>query len=144
MSNIWQISPSQRLKEWRSLRKQLDDIDDDLEVLNKLLDWWRTAPVTTRVIDPYNNEGWPDPWELIYNDLYDENVVTLGICYTLEYIDWPCTLQLIQCNEKNEVKLVIVVDDEHVINYNYGNIELIENIAHCDIIDSWESSDITR
>lgn len=143
--NHWQVSvsPRERLKLWRTMRQQLENIEDDVEVLNTLCEWWKNAPTSVRVIDPYDNKDWPDPWELIYNDQFDDNVIALGMCYTLELSGWPCTLQLIQCNKKNEIKLIINVDDEYILNYTYGQVDLVESVAHCEILHSWESSELT-
>jgi hypothetical protein len=141
--NQWQQEPTQRLKLWRRFRNDLNKLDDD-DALQQLTDWWKTAPVAARVIDPYDNTNWPDPWELIYNDQYDENTVTLGMCYTLQLIEWPCTLQLVQCNQKNEIKLILLVDDKHVLNYSYGMICDVSEISHCEILHSWESNELTR
>jgi hypothetical protein len=143
MENFWLRPPAQRLKDWRQFRKHLSELDDDDIVLEELVEWWKTVPISTRVIDPYDSKHWPDPWELLYNDEYDENVIALGMCYTLALIDWPCTLQLIQCNEKNEIKLVLVVDDIYVLNYTYNKIQPVANISHCEILHSWESSELT-
>ena len=142
--NHFQKNPSELLKIWRQFRNDLLNINDDDEVLNKLVEWWKNAPIKARALDPYEPKTWPDPWELLYNGDFDENSVALGMCYTLHYIDWPCTLQLIQCNEINEIKLIIIVDDEHVLNYSYGKIDHISDISHCEIKCSWESNTLTR
>ncbi len=140
--NVWQMSSDQRLKEWRVFRNEILEIDDDIKVLKLVADWWKLAPISTRAIDVYDDSTWPNPWDLIHKGELDENAIALGMCYTLQLIDWPCTLQLIQDNEQNEIKLIILVDDEHVLNYTYN--EVIDNttISHCSIINQWESSDL--
>jgi len=140
--NVWQMSSDQRLKEWRVFRNEILEIDDDIKVLKLVADWWKLAPISTRAIDVYDDSTWPNPWDLIHKGELDENAIALGMCYTLQLIDWPCTLQLIQDNKQNEIKLIILVDDEHVLNYTYN--EVIDNttISHCSIVNQWESSDL--
>ena len=144
MQNVWQESPNSRLKLWRKFRKDLSLIDDDDQVLHAIIDWWKGAPIESRILDCYNSDNWPDPWELIYNDKYDDNAVALGMCYTMDLIDWPCTLQLIQCNKKSEIKLILNIDDVYILNYTYGIINDIDDISHCEILQSWESNELTK
>lgn len=145
--NHWQLDPKELLKEWRRHRQELqslDDENDDIRCLEMITDWWKMAPIATRVIDPYNSEDWPDPWELLHNKEIDENVVALGMAYTLELIDWPCRLELIQDIEKNQIKLIVSVDDEHILNYSYGTVDSFGAISNCEILRSWESHELTR
>ena len=142
MNQVWQLAPEQRLKEWRKLRKEIENMDDDkcLDILNE---WWSSAPLSTRVIDPYDNDNWPDPWKLLHNGDLDENVIGLGMAYTLELIGWECDLLLVQSVEKGMLRLIIVVDDDKVLNYNHNEIVTIEVLDELEIIKKWESSELT-
>jgi hypothetical protein len=142
MNQVWQLAPEQRLKEWRKLRKQIEDMDDD-ECLDILNEWWSSAPLSSRVIDPYSNEHWPDPWKLLYNGDLDENVIGLGMAYTLELIGWECELLLVQSVEKGMLRLIIVVDEDKVLNYNHNEIATAEVLDDLEIIKKWESSELT-
>jgi hypothetical protein len=64
-SAIWQLMPKERLTEWKAFRTELNELDDisDEDFLQTLVDWWRLAPLSNRVIDPYSSEEWPNPWE---------------------------------------------------------------------------------
>ena len=142
MPNVWLESPQQKLKIWRKFRKELININDE-EVLQSVVDWWKSAPINSRVIDPYDNTDWPNPWDLLYTGDYDENVIALGMAYTLELIEWPCEVKLIQDRNKSEVKLIILVDDEYILNYTYGIINKLADISHCDILKSWDTEQLT-
>lgn len=143
IANVWLESPRERLKIWRNFRNELLNIDDEEEVLQAVVDWWKSAPINSRVIDLYDNEQWPNPWDLLYSGDYDENVITLGMAYTLDLIEWPCEVKLIQDSNKSEVKLIILVDDEYILSYTYGIINKLEDISHCDILKSWDTEQLT-
>jgi hypothetical protein len=141
--NHFQKSPRELLRDWRSFRKSLNDIDDDDQVLQLIVDWWKGAPISTRVIDPYDNKDWPGPWDLMHNNNFDENAIALGMAYTLQLIDWPCTICTIQDTKKSLLKMIILVDDLYILNYTYGEVENENKIRKSTILHSWESSELT-
>lgn len=140
--NHWQLAPSERLKEWRKFRKHLETLDDE-DCVAQIIDWWSTAPLSTRVIDPFDNTHWPDPWQLLYNGEYDENIISLGIAYTLELLDWECEVLLVQNTEKGFLNLVILVDDDYVLNYTYNKVEPSSVLSDVEILKKWDSSELT-
>ena len=139
---IWLQAPAERLKSWRRFRKSLEDLNDD-ECLEKLAQWWSSAPLSSRIIDPYDESHWPNPWDLIYNGEFDENAIGLGIAYCLELIDWECELLLVQSKEKSFVRLIILVDDEYVLNYTYNKVEPSSVLSDVEILKKWKSSELT-
>lgn len=142
--SFWLLSPDQRLRDWRKFRKELDTVNDDLQCLKNLVEWWKLAPVATRVVDPYDSNDWPDPWELLYNGNYDENVIAIGMAQTLELIDWPCELLLVQDTKKSFLGLIVSVDEEFILNYTYGIVEDYDQVMRdCEILRSWKSSELT-
>jgi hypothetical protein len=89
----------------------------------EVIEWWKYTPVSNRVIDAYDNSNWPDPWELLHKGDFDENAVALGIGYTLHLMGYPCDILLVQNREKHFLRLIVLVDEIHVLNYTYGVIE---------------------
>ena len=63
--------PTERLKKWRSFRQSIDkeNLEDSLQ---ELVDWFKTAPLSSRVIDVYDNTLWPI-LDLLYAGDMDEN-----------------------------------------------------------------------
>ena len=94
---------------WRTLRKEIQALDDLLPKLEVVMQFWKMAPISVRAIDPYNEGTWPNPWDLLHINEYDENVVSLGIAYTLHYSDIPCRILLVQSVEKSEIKLIVLL-----------------------------------
>jgi|TARA_B110000503_G_C7153199_1_gene416107 hypothetical protein len=145
-SAIWQLMPKERLAEWKAFRTELNELDDisDEDFLQTLVDWWRLAPLSNRVIDPYSSEEWPNPWDLLWHGLYDENVIALGMAYTLELCDWSCDILLVQDAGKSKVGLVIRLDNEYVLNHNYGIVDNVSVLDKCEILNTWYSDDLVK
>jgi hypothetical protein len=65
------------------------------------------------------------------------------MAYTLELIGWECELLLVQSVEKGMLRLIIVVDEDKVLNYNHNEIATAEVLDDLEIIKKWESSELT-
>lgn len=140
MHTVWQLMPQERLKEWRKFRKSVEHLDDE-ELLRKVVDWWKLTPIGSKTIDPYDNKDWPNPWDLIHDGNFDENAVTLGMAYTLHLLDWPCEVALVQGIENKYIGLVVIVDDEHVLNYNYDTIDKLTEL-NCEVLQTYNTESL--
>ena len=78
-----------RLKAWHDFRETLLTDPDPIQ---STIDFWSSAPITSRNIDPYDQSTWPDPWQMIEENSFCEYTKTLAIAYTLKltdmYQDW--------------------------------------------------------
>lgn len=69
-----------RMSAWRDFRETLTISDDPIQ---DVIDFYNTAPLVNFNADPYSRETWPNPWELLEENIYCEYCKILGICYTL-------------------------------------------------------------
>jgi hypothetical protein len=141
MNTVWQLMPDERLKEWRKFRKRIEELSDS-ECLQEVVDWWKFTPIGSKAIDPYDNEKWPDPWALIHTGNFDENAVALGMAYTLQLMDWPCEVALVQDSEKRFLGLVVIVDNELILNYNFGTVEKLKELKHCEVLSRYKTEEL--
>lgn len=144
MDEVWQLPPKQRIQRWRELRKRICELSDISEQLKIVLDFWNTTPLGVRRVDPYNESTWSTPWEMLHQNDYDENVVSLGIAYTLHYSNIACRLLLVQNVEKSIIKLVVLVDNKHVLNYNYNIIDTTSIMKEVDILKDIDVSTLSK
>lgn len=70
-----------RLQSWRAFRDLLETSTTPIE---DAIDFYRKAPIVSIHTDPWTPSMWPDPWELINENQYDEFCILLGICYSLQ------------------------------------------------------------
>ena len=143
MDAIWQLSLKSRLREWRGFRKEIE-ILSVVDKLQAVVDFWKSTPISARVIDPYDQDTWPTPWEILHTNMYDENVVALGIAYTLHYSNVDCRILLIQSTQHQEIKLIILVDETYILNYNYGSIDTIEVMKEFEVLTDISISTLTE
>ena len=128
MNEFWQCSPKQRLSLWRQFRKTLASMEY-LERLQEVVDFWRMAPMSSMHTDIYDSSTWLGPWDFIWNGEYDENSVALGIAYTLQLESYSqCEIWLVQNTKKSYINLIVSVDNKHILNYNYGIVNSIEDL----------------
>lgn len=113
-------SVEQRLTEWINLRKNLDQLEDPLQAV---WDFWHGAPFTphNKNVDPYYQQSWPSPWEIIEYNRYDDFTRALMIGYSLKltkkFHDSKLEIRtLVDPVSKREYNLLYV--DHWVINYN--------------------------
>ena len=71
----------QNLSAWYNLRQQLETAADPL---GDVANFFQRLPRVKRYTDPYDENTWPTPWELITENEYCDFNRILGMCYTLQ------------------------------------------------------------
>lgn len=66
---------------WYKLRQ---DIEQSTNPLDLVVDFFDQLPKVKIYTDPYDQDTWPTPWELISENEYCPFNKILGICYTLQ------------------------------------------------------------
>ncbi len=106
-----------RLKSWASLRSQISiiDINDKCVAVDK---FWQRTPSINHYLHPDFVKDWPDPWTLLYDNLYCSYARALGIFYSLVMTDTK-TIEIVEAKDdnSNEVVLVLVDNAKYVLNY---------------------------
>lgn len=73
-----------RLQSWNCLRQNLETSSDPIQ---DIIDAYRQAPKVQIHADPWDKNTWPNPWELINENQYDDFCTVLGQCYSLQLTD---------------------------------------------------------
>lgn len=81
---MFEKSFEQRLLIWHDFRKELETAEDPIQ---DAINFFSTAPLTSMAADPYTQDTWPGPWELIEENNFCPFVKILAICYTLQLTD---------------------------------------------------------
>lgn len=104
---------------WMACRRtaQAQDLESALNTVN---DWWLRLPWQPYYLHWDDQYTWPDPWQLLHDNIYCDLARALGICYTLVMISHTDIqdFELIQCNDFN---LVQVNDGKYILNYQSGS-----------------------
>ena len=70
-----------RLLAWSKFRQGLETSTDPIQ---DVIDNYNTAPTVSIHTDPWNQDSWPSPWQLILENQYCEFSRVLGMCYSLQ------------------------------------------------------------
>lgn len=74
----------ERLVLWRQFRDELEACKDPIQFA---IDFYKDAPSVMLNADPWDQSTWPDPWELLQENMYCELTRVLGIGYSLQLTD---------------------------------------------------------
>lgn len=117
-----------RLLLWREFRNNLEDSEFPIQ---DTIDFWNSAPLVTIQADPYDPDTWPDPWEIIHENIFCPFVKILAICYTLQLTECfsqsSFEIHITQDKNKSQTNYLLYVD-EWVIGYNIDNAVLKSNL----------------
>jgi hypothetical protein len=121
----------QRIVAWRKFRNGLSIWPDDLE---RVAAAWAKAPIRNYLTQD-EEDKWPDPWQLISDNIYCDIAVALGIFYTLHFSSYPQKQGLRMVGYRlrsshKEVNLVLCEGDKYVLNYELGRIVNIPDFLH--------------
>ena len=121
--NIFQIEYETRLQSWHDLKEDIKISDLKTKVI-KIDSWWQNAPTVNHYLHLKDTTNWPDPWELLVENLYCNVAKALGMCYTL-YMTGEKNFQMVTAVDEmgNDVVLVIV-DDKYILNYWPNTVEM--------------------
>ena len=118
---IWPVTFATRLESWNLLREQCQNlpVQSALENINA---WWFRAPWRPYYLHWDDQKTWPDPWQLLSDDIYCELARGLGILYTITLLDRadlaPAELILTQ----DDVNLVRVAKEKYILNWSADKV----------------------
>jgi hypothetical protein len=119
-----------RLSLWAGFRASINTSDTPLE---DVWDFWKSAPYIpyNNKIDPYHQQSWPSPWEIIVHNKYDDFTKAAMIAWTIKltdrYRDSKIQIKTLVDNSQKFQYNVVTVDDQWAINYNdNGPIEAVK------------------
>ena len=113
---MWPRTFAERLESWAQLRTQASTTDAEtaLEAINS---WWFQTPWRAYHLHWDDQVVWPDPWQLLSDDLYCPLARGLGILYTITMLDRP-DLQDAVLAEFDSDNLVLVAKKKYILNWD--------------------------
>ena len=117
MTNPFILDYQERLKAWRKLRLSCNpaEIENSCVQIDR---FWQQSPMVNHYLHPDDVETWPDPWQLLNDNLYCDYARALGIIYTL-FIVGIEDVDFVEATDyhNNDVLLVLVDCAKYVMNY---------------------------
>jgi hypothetical protein len=117
---MWPRTFAERLESWSQLRKQASTADAET-ALNIINTWWFHAPWRAYHLHWDDQAAWPDPWQLLSDDIYCPLARGLGILYTITMLDRE-DLQDAVLAEFDSDNLVLVDKKKYILNWGSDTI----------------------
>jgi hypothetical protein len=118
---MWHKTFEQRLASWQLLRSSSETLALP-EALTAINDWWQKTPWSAFYLHWDDVERWPDPWQLLEDDVYCDLTRGLGILYTLSMMDRADIIDASLILTNDDYNVVTVNDSCYVLNYDSDTI----------------------
>lgn len=111
---------AERLESWSDLRQRVQSlpIQSALQTINS---WWSQTPWRAYHLHWDDQPTWPDPWQLLDDNLYCSLARGLGIMYTIAMIERE-DMQDAALVEIGSDNLVLVGGEKYILNWDADEI----------------------
>jgi hypothetical protein len=130
---MWHKDFSDRLTAWADLRKEVQSMPLE-QALQTINNWWYQAPWSGYYLHWDDMLKWPDPWQLLSDNIYCDVARGLGILYTITFLDHKDLLSVEMVLTEDNRNLVLVNKEKYTLNWDRAiivNNKLLYNIKHC-------------
>jgi hypothetical protein len=117
---IWPKSFEQRLLAWNQLRESSAQLPVD-QALFAINHWWQNSPWCAYYLHWDDLRDWPNPWQLLNDNIYCDIARGLGIMYTITMLDRD-DLQDARLVETQTHNLVLVQEEKYILNWDSSTI----------------------
>ena len=117
---MWPKNFEERLTAWNQLRQSTKNLPIETALI-QINSWWFQVPWRAYHLHWDDRLDWPDPWQLLSDDLYCPLARGLGILYTISMLDRP-DLQDVVLAELGSDNLVLVDNEKYILNWDSDTI----------------------
>ena len=137
----WPATFEARLDSWNQLRTQVADqpVESALETINS---WWFQSPWTAYHLHWDDQNSWPDPWQLLNDNMYCEVARGLGILYTITCLNRGDmdSAELVLTNDDRN--LVLLDKSKYILNWD--RTVVLNTSSEIEVKKSLHQSQITQ
>lgn len=123
--NPFVLSPPERIRAWRDLRESIKEKTLEEAALDVSLWWWQ-APIVQFTIDYDRPETWPTPWEMMYENEFDNTARAYMMAETLLLAglvtEYDLEIVILNCKDLEEIKSLVLVEKRIILNYAYNSV----------------------
>ena len=118
---MWAKTFDQQLNSWYNLRSLSSELPliDALETINQ---WWFNSPWQPYYLHWDDQPKWPDPWQLLSDNVYCDLARGLGILYTITLLDRADMADAALVLTETGYNLVLVDKTKYILNWEPDNI----------------------
>ena len=118
---MWAKNFDTRLAAWYQMRKSVQNLPLE-EALNTINIWWSQSPWQPYYLHWDDQYKWPDPWQLLSDNVYCGLARGLGILYTISLLDRAdmADAELVLTDLGDN--LVLVAKEKYILNWSPDNV----------------------
>ena len=118
---MWPKEFADRLGAWSALRAEAQSMDCQkaLETINA---WWHQTPWKPYYLHWDDQPRWPDPWQLLSDDVYCPVAKGLGILYTISMLDRADMADAELVLTQDGDNLVLVQETKYILNWSPDSV----------------------
>jgi hypothetical protein len=118
---VWPKTFTDRLESWTALRTlaQSQDLETALAAINA---WWANSPWKDYYLHWDDHAHWPDPWQLLSDNVYCDVAKALGILYTISLLDRADMADATLVLTEDHRNLVLVSKTKYILNWNSSSV----------------------
>ena len=135
------LQADKRIAAWRQFRLSQKDLPLD-EVVKNTVEFFADIPIGSRTIDFYNPNEWPDPWEILHNQQYCENTISLLMYYTLTLVVKPESLNIWLIDDNESRFIVPVLNESVVLNYYPKELVNLKDENRISVVEKFKKEQI--
>lgn len=113
---MWPLTFDQRLASWYNLRESVQSMPLNM-ALDTIDHWWQQTPWQPYYLHWDDLEKWPDPWQLLSDNVYCDVARGLGILYTITLLDRADTADAQLVLTEDSRNLVLVDKSKYILNW---------------------------
>jgi len=117
---MWFPTFAQRLESWQQLRQVAGSMPA-VAAATAINTWWFHAPWSAYHLHWDDRPDWPDPWQLLSDNIYCPVARGLGILYTVTMIDHP-ELQDAVLIDTGADNLVLIEQEKYILNWDQSRV----------------------
>lgn len=124
---MWPRSFDERLAAWIDLRRNIAPLPKQ-HILASINAWWFRSPWTPYYLHWDDQMDWPNPWQLLEENIFCPLARALGMLYTVAMLDRSdlVDVELVELENHN---LVLIDNKKYILNWDpeqIVNIELLD------------------
>ena len=117
---MWPKTFEQRLESWTELRNRVVNLDIELALVD-INAWWFQTPWKPYYLHWDDRTTWPDPWQLLDDNIYCGLARGLGILYTIAMLDRE-DMSDAMLTEVDSDNLVLVSKRKYILNWDEDSV----------------------
>lgn len=117
---IWPKTFEQRLLAWSELRQECQALPVE-QTLMHINSWWYQSPWVPYYLHWDDIRDWPDPWQLINENIFCDVARALGIMYTITMLDRSDITDACLVATENH-NLVLVEQEKYILNWDSSTV----------------------